>query len=160
RDNTLALLRANKNPKFKILKLAGNVGHQQALLAGLHYVTDRVDCCVSLDADLQDDIQVIPAMIGEYLSGKQIVYGVRGSREADSTYKRGTAEIFYKIMQRMGVPIIFNHADFRLLSNAVLIELKKYREVNLFLRGIFPLMGYSSSHVYYSRKKREAGESK
>jgi polyisoprenyl-phosphate glycosyltransferase len=160
RDQTVALLRQYKNDRVKILKLAHNVGHQQALLAGLHYVTNRVDCCVSLDADLQDDIAVIDAMIDEYKHGSQVVYGVRGNRETDSLYKRGTAELFYKFMQSMGVPLIFNHADFRLVSNQVLIELQKYQEVNLFLRGIFPLMGYRSSQVYYSRKKRTAGESK
>lgn len=160
KDKTLSLLRANKRDRMRILKLAGNVGHQQALLAGLHYVTDKADCCISLDADLQDDVAVIPEMITQYTAGKQIVYGVRGNRDTDSGYKRGTAELFYKIMLRMGVPIIFNHADYRLVSNPVLQELKKYREVNLFLRGIFPLMGYPSAQVFYSRKKREAGESK
>ncbi len=159
-DRTLALLREHKNEKTRILKLARNVGHQQALLAGLHYVTSQVDCCVSLDADLQDDTGVIGTMIDEFEKGNHIVYGVRSNRDSDSTYKRATAELFYKFMLRMGVPLIFNHADFRLLSNPVLTELKKYKEVNLFLRGIFPLMGYRSTQVYYSRKRREAGESK
>ncbi len=160
RDHTIALIRSNKNARTRILKLARNVGHQQALLAGLHYVTDKVDCCVSMDADLQDDIGVIATMVEEFKKGSHIVYGVRGNRDTDSSYKRGTAELFYKFMLRMGVPLIYNHADFRLLSNQVLVELKKYKEVNLFLRGIFPLMGYRSSQVSYARKKREAGESK
>ena len=160
RDQTLSLIRSHKNEKIKALKLAGNVGHQQALLAGLHYVTNKVDCCVSLDADLQDDPEVIGTMIEEFTKGNHIVYGVRGNRDTDSAYKRGTAELFYKFMLKMGVPLIYNHADFRLVSNQVLNELKKYKEVNLFLRGIFPLMGFPSSKVYYTRKKREAGESK
>jgi glycosyltransferase involved in cell wall biosynthesis len=160
RDQTVSLLRAHKNEKVKILKLAGNVGHQQALLAGLHYVCNKADCCISLDADLQDDTGVIATMVDEFVKGNHIVYGVRGNRDTDSTYKRATAELFYKFMLRMGVPLIYNHADFRLVSNQVLIELKKYSEVNLFLRGIFPLMGYPSSQVYYTRKKREAGKSK
>ena len=160
RDQTISLIRSHKNEKVKILKLAGNVGHQQALLAGLHYVTNKVDCCISLDADLQDDPGVVAAMVEEFVKGNHIVYGVRGNRDTDSTYKRATAELFYKFMLRMGVPLIYNHADFRLVSNPVLVELKKYKEVNLFLRGIFPLMGYPSSQVYYTRKKREAGESK
>jgi glycosyltransferase involved in cell wall biosynthesis len=160
RDQTISRLRAHKNEKVKILKLAGNVGHQQALLAGLHYVCNKVDCCISLDADLQDDTSVIATMVEEFVKGNPIVYGVRGNRDTDSTYKRATAELFYKFMLWMGVPLIYNHADFRLVSNLVLIELKKYKEVNLFLRGIFPLMGYTSTQVYYTRKKREAGESK
>jgi len=160
RDRTISLIRAHKNEKVKILKLAGNVGHQQALLAGLHYATNKVDCCISLDADLQDDTGVIAAMVQEFEKGNQIVYGVRGNRDTDSTYKRATAQLFYKFMLRMGVPLIYNHADFRLVSNQVLIELKKYKEVNLFLRGIFPLMGYRSAQVYYTRKKRAAGRSK
>ena len=160
RDQTLSLIRSHKNEKIKVLKLAGNVGHQQALLAGLHYVTNKVDCCVSLDADLQDDPGVIGTMVEEFKKGNHIVYGVRGNRDTDSAYKKGTAELFYKFMLKMGVPLIYNHADFRLVSNQVLNELKKYKEVNLFLRGIFPLMGFPSSKVYYRRKKREAGESK
>ena len=160
RDQTISLIRAHKNEKVKILKLASNVGHQQALLAGLHYVTNKADCCISLDADLQDDTGVVAVMVEEFVKGNHIVYGVRGNRDTDSLYKRATAQLFYKFMLRMGVPLIYNHADFRLVSNQVLIELKKYKEVNLFLRGIFPLMGYPSSQVYYSRKKREAGQSK
>ena len=160
RDQTISLILSNKNERVKLLKLAGNVGHQHALLAGLHFVTNKVDCCVSLDADLQDDTGVIVNMVEEFVKGNHIVYGVRGNRDTDSAIKRGTAELFYKFMLRMGVPLIYNHADFRLISNPVLIELKKYREVNLFLRGIFPSMGYPSSNVYYTRKKREAGESK
>lgn len=160
RDQTLELLRKSKTSATRILKLAHNVGHQQALLAGLHYVTHKADCCISLDADLQDDVDVIPEMVKEFIGGSQIVYGVRGNRDTDSAHKRGTAELFYRFMQLMGVPLVFNHADFRLISNQVLIELQKYKEVNLFLRGIFPLMGYQSSRVYYARKKREAGESK
>ena len=160
KDKTMALIRQHKNARVRVLKLAANVGHQNALLAGLHYVTNKVDCCVSMDADLQDDPEVIVQMVKEFSKGNEIVYGVRGDRASDSTYKRGTAQLFYRFMLRMGVPLIYNHADFRLVSNKVLNELQGYREVNLFLRGIFPLMGFPSSQVFYSRKKREAGESK
>ena len=160
KDKTMALIRQHKNTRVRVLKLAANVGHQNALLAGLHYVTNKVDCCVSMDADLQDDPEVIVQMVKEFSKGNEIVYGVRGDRASDSTYKRGTAQLFYRFMLRMGVPLIYNHADFRLVSNKVLNELQGYREVNLFLRGIFPLMGFPSSRVFYSRKKREAGESK
>ena len=160
KDKTILLASQYKSSKVKILKLASNVGHQHALLAGLHFVTGKVDCCVSIDADLQDDIEVIAQMVDFYNAGAQIVYGIRDNREADSFFKKGTAVVFYQLMIKMGVPLVFNHADFRLLSNNVLIELQKYQEVNLFLRGLFPQMGFSSAQVFYSRRKRMAGESK
>ncbi len=160
KDITVELALQSKSERVIILKLANNVGHQHALLAGLHYVTDKVDCCVSIDADLQDDIEVISQMIDFYLAGAHIVYGIRDDRKSDSLFKKGTATIFYQLMMKMGVPLIYNHADFRLISNKVLQELSKYQEVNLFLRGLFPQMGYPSAQVFYSRKKRMAGESK
>ncbi|MEQ8812817.1 MAG: glycosyltransferase family 2 protein [Imperialibacter sp.] len=159
-DNTYSLLQTRRDKNTRIIKLAHNVGHQAALLAGLHYVTDKVDCSISIDADLQDDIEVMPEMVRHFCNGKQIVYGVRSNRDSDTLFKKGTASLFYQLMQQMGVPIIDNHADFRLVSNTVLKEFGKYKEVNLFLRGIFPQMGYPSSSVAYSRKKRNGGESK
>lgn len=160
KDKTVELALQSKSKSVIILKLANNVGHQHALLAGLHYVTNKVDCCVSIDADLQDDIKVINQMVSFYLAGAHIVYGIRDDRKSDSLFKKSTATLFYQLMMKMGVPLIYNHADFRLISNTVLQELGKYQEVNLFLRGLFPQMGYPSAQVFYSRKKRMAGESK
>lgn len=159
-DNTYDLLLTRQGQAVRIIKLSNNVGHQGALLAGLHYVTDKADCCISIDADLQDDLAAIPEMVRHFSGGSQVVYGVRSARDSDTLFKRGTASIFYHLMLQMGVPIVDNHADFRLLSNTVLKELTRYREVNLFLRGIFPQMGYPSSQVTYARKKREGGQSK
>lgn len=159
-DNTWNILVQHRSHLLKALKLSNNFGHQNALLAGFSFVTNKVDCCITLDADLQDDISVIPQMLQEYKSGSNIVYGVRGDRSADKTVKKQTAQFFYKLLKIMGVDVVYNHADYRLLSNQVLIELQKYKEVNLFLRGLFPLMGFRSSTVYYSRLKREAGITK
>ena len=142
------------------LKLAANVGHQNALLAGLHYVKDKCDISVSIDADLQDDISVIEEMINKYQDGYEIVYGVRKERSTDTFFKRFTAESFYKLMHFMGVKSVFNHADFRLMSSRALQQLSLYKERNLFLRGMVPLIGYKTSCVYYARKERMAGESK
>jgi glycosyltransferase involved in cell wall biosynthesis len=160
KDHTWDILSENKSNLIKALKLSHNVGHQNALLAGLTYVTNKVDCCISLDADLQDDISVIPQMIKDYQKGSHIVYGVRARRDTDKAMKKGTAQLYYKLLHKMGVDVVYNHADFRLLSNKVLIELQAYKEVNLFLRGLFPLMGFTSTIVYYDRLKREAGETK
>jgi polyisoprenyl-phosphate glycosyltransferase len=159
-DNTYEKIRLAKISQVVALKLSNNVGHQYALLAGLHYVTGKVDCCISLDADLQDDISAIEAMIVQYEQGSQIVYGVRKRRAVDTPFKRTTATLFYLLMKWSGVRTVFNHADFRLLSSKVLLSLRDYREVNLFLRGIFPLMGYRSSIVYYDRLERIGSESK
>lgn len=142
------------------LKLAGNVGHQNALLAGLNYVKDKCDISISIDADLQDDINVIEEMIDHYHDGSDIVYGVRKDRSSDTFFKRFTAQSFYKLMHFMGVRSVYNHADFRLLSSRVMQQLSLYKERNIFLRGIIPLIGYRSSCVYYARKERLAGESK
>jgi len=150
-----------KHPKTVMgLKLAGNVGHQFALTAGLMKAKDIADVTVSIDADLQDDISVIEQMIDKYHEGCQIVYGVRSERKTDTFFKRTTAQSFYKIMAKMGVKTVYNHADFRLMSKLALEEFSKYNESNLFLRGMMPLIGYKTDSVYYERKERVAGYSK
>ena len=148
------------NSLFTGICLSRNKGHQNALLAGLLTAKNYADVVISMDADLQDDINAIDEMIDKYLAGSDVVYGVRSSRKKDSWFKRFTAETFYKIMKFLGVNIVFNHADYRLTSKRVLEALDGYEEVNLFLRGIFPLIGYTSDVVYYERNKRFAGESK
>lgn len=148
------------SPSIKGLKLAGNVGHQNALLAGLMYVKDISDAAVSIDADLQDDISVIEEMSDLLDSGCDIVYGVRSNRKSDSFFKRTTAQCFYKLMQAMGVKTVYNHADFRLMSRRALEGLSQFKERNLFLRGVVPTIGYKTECVYYERKERLAGESK
>lgn len=143
------------------LKLAHNVGHQQALWAGLEWVgSSSYDVAVSIDADLQDDVNVIPQMADYYNKGIDIVYGVRKERNTDTFFKKHTAQMFYKLMRTMGGDIIYNHADFRLMSKRSLQALVSHPERNLFLRGIVPLLGYPSASVYYDRKERFAGESK
>lgn len=159
-DRTLELIRANSSPRISAIRLSANVGHQFALLAGLNHVTGLCHCAISLDADLQDDIAIIPEMLADFKKGAHVVYGIRDGRKSDSAFKRNTAQWYYSLMQRMGVNLIHNHADFRLMSHTVLQELTRYREVNLFLRGIFPKMGFSASYVYYERKARTAGVSK
>ena len=142
------------------IKLSRNRGHQNALLAGLMTAKEYADVVISMDADLQDDIGAVDAMIDKYMEGSDIVYGVRSSRKKDTFFKKFTAEGFYKIMKFMGVDIVFNHADYRLTSKRVLNELENYRETNLFLRGIFPLLGFKTDIVYYERAERFAGKSK
>ena len=144
----------------KGLKLAGNVGHQFALTAGLITAKDLSDVTVSIDADLQDDVNVIEEMIDKFHAGNDIVYGVRSDRSSDSFFKRFTAQGFYKVMEMMGVKTVYNHADFRLMSKRALEQFSKYKETNLFLRGMMPLIGYQTDCVYYERKERVAGESK
>lgn len=141
------------------LKLAGNVGHQFALTAGLITAKDLSDITISIDADLQDDTDVIEEMIDKYHDGKDIVYGVRNDRTKDSFFKRTTAQGFYKVMAFMGVKTIYNHADYRLMSKRAVEQFSKYEETNLFLRGMMPLIGYETDCVYYERKERVAGES-
>lgn len=148
------------NKMFVGLKLSHNRGHQNALLAGLMTAKEEADAVISMDADLQDDIDVIDKMIDKYMEGCEIVYGVRSSRDKDTWFKRTTAEGFYKFMRLMGVEIVFNHADYRLMSKKALNELENFKEVNLFLRGIVPLIGFKSDIVTYERKERLAGESK
>ena len=149
-----------KEKYFTGISLSRNRGHQNALLAGLMTAKDRADIVISMDADLQDDIDAVDKMLEKYHEGNEVVYGVRSSRKKDSWFKKTTAESFYKFMKFMGADIIFNHADYRLASKKVLNELEKYKEVKLFLRGIFPLIGFKSDIVYYKRNKRFAGESK
>ena len=145
---------------FGGINLSRNRGHQNALLAGLLTVKDDADIVISMDADLQDDIDAIDLMIKKRKEGADVVYGVRNSRKKDSFFKRTTAQGFYRVMKMLGVDVIYNHADYRLTSRRVLDSLKDYREVNLFLRGIFPLIGFKSDIVYYERKERFAGKSK
>lgn len=137
-----------------------NRGHQNAVLAGLMEAKDLCDITISIDADGQDDIETMEAMVDEYLAGSEIVYGVRNNRDTDGFFKRTTALGFYKVMKLMGVESVYNHADYRLVSSRVLQEFKNYKEVNIFLRGMFPLVGFKSTSVYYKREKRIAGESK
>lgn len=152
---------ADSYPCVMGLKLAHNVGHQQALWAGLEWAADsRYDAAISIDADLQDDIHVITEMVDQYNKGIDIVYGVRKERKTDTFFKKHTAQLFYKLMRTMGGEIIYNHADFRLMSRRTLQALVSYPERNLFLRGLVPMLGYPSSMVYYDRKERFAGESK
>lgn len=162
KDKTWSIIESlhEKDKLFTGVKLSGNRGHQFALLAGLMEAKKYADAVISMDADLQDDINVIDKMIDEYKSGSQIVYGVRSSRKKDTFFKRNTAQMFYKLMQFLGVNIVYNHADCRLMSKRTLDELENFKEVNLFLRGIVPLLGFKSSIVYYERGKREAGTSK
>lgn len=149
-----------ENPFVCGVNLAGNVGHQYALMAGLETAKDIGDLIVSIDADLQDDIQAIPEMVQKHIGGADIVYGVRQERRTDSWFKRTAAQAFYKMMSRMGVNFVYNHADFRLMSKRAVEQLCHYRERNLFLRGIVPQIGYQTDCVYYNRSKRIAGESK
>lgn len=142
------------------VKLAANSGHQNALLAGLLTASDKADIMVSIDADLQDDAEVIPDMVRKYHEGNDIVYGVRRSRQTDNWFKRTTATLFYRIMQALGAKTIYNHADYRLMSRRAVCQLANYRERNLFLRGLVPLLGYRSDVVYYDRARRFAGTSK
>lgn len=148
------------NELFLGIKLSRNRGHQNALLAGLMTVKDYCDAVISLDADLQDDINVIDKFIEKFYEGNDIVYGVRSSRETDTLFKRTTAQGFYKFMNLLGVDIIYNHADYRLMSRRALFGLEEFKEVNLFLRGIVPLIGYKYAIVEYERNERFAGESK
>lgn len=150
----------NKDDIFTGVNLSRNRGHQNALLAGLMTAKERADVTVSMDADLQDDINAVDAMLDEYYNGCDIVYGVRSKRKKDTFFKRFTAEGFYRIMNFLGAETVFNHADYRLMSKRALEGLSEFKEVNLFLRGIVPMVGYKSSSVYYEREERFAGESK
>lgn len=162
RDATWSLIEAEHSCNAYVcgLNLAGNVGHQNALMAGLLTAKDLSDMCISIDADLQDDITVIEDMVDQFTAGCDIVYGVRSARKTDTFFKRTTAQAFYKIMKMMGVKSVYNHADYRLMSKRALEQLSHYKERNLFLRGIVPLIGYRTECVYYERKERFAGESK
>ena len=162
KDNTWNIITDlhEKNPMFTGIKLAHNKGHQNALLAGLMTAKDYADAAISLDADLQDDVGVIEQFIDKFNEGKDVVYGVRSTRATDTVFKRSTAHAFYKLMKAMGADTLQDHADYRLMSKRALEGLAKYKEVNLFLRGIVPMIGYETDVVYYERHERFAGESK
>ena len=162
KDKTWELIKKinKEKPMFTGICLSRNRGHQNALVAGLLTAKEYADVVISMDADLQDDINAIDEMLEKYYDGCDIVYGVRSARKTDTFFKRVTAEGFYKFMQMMGVDVVYNHADYRLTSKKVLNNFQDYKEVNLFLRGIFPLIGYKSDKVYYERAERFAGESK
>ena len=162
RDKTWEMISSlvKEDALFAGVKLSKNQGHQNALLAGLMTAKQYADCVVSMDADLQDDINAVDAFIEKYNQGNDIVYGVRSSRKKDSFFKRTTAQGFYKFMKLLGVDIVYNHADYRLMSKRALDALEEYSEVNLFLRGIVPLIGFKWDVVEYERNERFAGESK
>lgn len=159
-DATWSLIEAAAaaTPLVTGIKLSRNVGHQNALLAGLEHV--RTEACVSIDADLQDDVSAIEQMVDKYHEGFQVVYGVRNNRDSDRAFKRNTARLFYRLMARMGVETVQNHADFRLLGAHALRALLSFREVNAYVRGLVPLVGFRTTSVYYRRHQRTAGESK
>lgn len=163
RDDTWKLiseLHSSDPDHFSGISLARNSGHQNAVLAGLMTVKDICDMTITMDADLQDDINAIDEMVKKYYEGNHVVYGVRSARKTDTFFKKFTAESFYKFMKLMGADVVYNHADFRLMSKRVLEELSGFKEVNLFLRGMIPLIGFKSCSVYYERRERLAGESK
>lgn len=162
KDKTWSIIETlhNENAVFQGIKLSCNRGHQNALLSGLMTLKDKADAVISIDADLQDDINVFDEMVEKYESGCDVVYGVRSKRETDTFFKRFTAEAFYKILNSMGAKVIFNHADFRLMSRRALEAFSLYKETNIFLRGMVPLVGYKSDIVTYERSERLAGESK
>lgn len=162
RDQTWSLIQtlSQSNPRVLGLRLAHNVGHQQALWAGLEAALPHAEAVISIDADLQDDIRVIPRMMADYRAGADIVYGVRQERKTDTFFKRTTAQGFYKMMQWMGCESVYNHADFRLLSKRALGALLSYPERNLFLRGMVTQLGFKTSVQYYDRSERLAGETK
>jgi len=162
RDKTWQMIRQlhEGNSLISGLDLSRNRGHQNAVLAGLMVAKERADAVISMDADLQDDINAVDGMIAQYYDGCEIVYGVRSSRETDSDFKRGTAEAFYKLTNRLGGEVVYNHADYRLMSRRALEALEEYGEVNLFLRGIVPMLGYRTGVETYVRAERFAGESK
>ncbi len=159
-DRTWALIEemAARDNRVHGIKLSRNYGHQSALLAGLFHAPG--DAVISIDADLQDDLAAIKDMLAAYSTGAEIVYGIRRERSSDTIFKRGTAEGYYRLLQTMGVRLVFNHADYRLLSRRVIEALRGYKETNLFLRGLIPQLGFNSATVYYNRSERFAGESK
>ena len=162
KDRTWQLIRQHheENPMIQGINLSRNKGHQNALLAGLMTVKEYCDMAISMDADLQDDVDAIDQFVEKYYEGCEVVYGVRSERKTDSFFKRASAQSFYKLMLHMGVEIVYNHADYRLMSRRALDEMEGFKEVNLFLRGIVPLIGFQSGVVTYERHERFAGESK
>lgn len=161
RDQTWQIIKdlAAKDEHFIGISQSRNRGHQNAVLAGLMEAKDKCDITISIDCDGQDDINAMDEMVDQYAQGAEIVYGVRSSRETDTFFKRTTAQGFYKLLQAMGVETVYNHADYRLISSRVLQEFANFKEVNLFLRGMLPLVGFKSTSVYYERHERIAGES-
>lgn len=161
RDNTWDIIKnlAETDSRFMGISQSRNRGHQNAVLAGLMEAKDNCDITISIDCDGQDDINAMDRMVEEYLGGCEVVYGVRSKRDTDTFFKRFTAESFYKLMNAMGAEVVFNHADYRLISNRVLRELAEFREVNIFLRGMVPLVGFKSTSVPYERHERLAGKS-
>lgn len=161
RDETWHIIKGlnEANPIFKGISLSRNRGHQNALLAGLMEAKEVADVVISADCDGQDDIDAMDRMLEEYRKGAEVVYACRDNRESDTWFKRTTAELFYKLINWFGGEVVFNHADYRLATSRVLNEFEKFGEVNLFLRGLFPLVGFPSAKVYYARKERVAGES-
>lgn len=161
KDNTWAIISElhEKDERYIGISQSRNRGHQNAVLAGLMEVKDRCDITISIDSDGQDDIKAMEQMVDEYLKGAEVVYGVRSKRDTDTFFKRFTAESFYKLLNAMGAEVVFNHADYRLISSRVLQEFAEYKEVNLFLRGMVPLVGFKDSKVFYERHERLAGES-
>ncbi len=161
RDRTWEIIRelAEKDERCIGISQSRNRGHQNAVLAGLMEAREKCDITISIDCDGQDDINAMDAMVDAYLAGSEVVYGVRSKRETDTWFKRFTAESFYKLLSAMGAEVVFNHADYRLVSSRVLQSFADFEEVNIFLRGLFPLVGFPSSTVYYDRAERIAGES-
>ena len=161
KDTTWELIRgfAAQDPHFAGIKQSRNRGHQNAVLAGLMEAKDKCDITISIDCDGQDDINAMDEMVDAYLDSCEIVYGVRNNRDTDTFFKRFTAESFYKLMNRMGVESVYNHADYRLVSSRVLQSFAEFKEVNIFLRGMFPLVGFKSTSVFYKREERLAGKS-
>ena len=162
RDDTWKVISGlhDANPRFEGVKLAHNAGHMNALWAGMTLAAERCDCVITIDADLQDDVNAMYGFLEEYRNGADVVYGVRSSREKDTLFKRTTAQGFYRIMKRMGVDLVYNHADYRLLSRRALEALLSFGEVNMFLRGMVPMLGFKTARVPYERGERVAGESK
>lgn len=162
RDSTWDIINslATVDEHYCGIKLSRNRGHQNALLAGLIEAADKCDAAISIDCDGQDDINAMDKMIDEYFSGSEIVYGVRSDRKTDTVFKRGTAQGFYKLLKSMGIEVVYNHADYRLMSARAIKTLGEFREVNIFLRGMVPLVGFKSSCVEYARSERKAGKSK
>lgn len=162
KDMTWPMIEAlhSENPMYVGVKLSKNKGHQNALVAGLSVAVKYADMLISMDADLQDDIGAIDGFVEKYYEGCEVVYGVRSARKTDTFFKRFTAQSFYKLMQLMGADIVYDHADYRLMSKRAVEEMLNFKEVNLFLRGIVPMIGFKSEKVYYERNERFAGESK
>lgn len=162
RDSTWQVITTlcRNNPRAAGVRLAANSGHQNCVLAGMEYASTLADAVITIDADLQDDVEAIPEMVRKYREGADVVYGVRDNRDSDTPFKRHTAQMYYRILRRLGVNSVYNHADFRLLSARALADLMRYDERNVYLRGIVPLLGYKQECVTYARKPRMAGTTK